>query len=236
MRNRIYFFLFIKNMYNIIGYIHICQKEGWKRSFDIIFEKIKSSGLYDHITELRAGVLTDDGIFVDDERFQDPKIKIIYKGRSEEYERPTLLHIKSQCEIDPENTRYFYVHTKGLRHFGTEREPFVLDWINLLLYWNIEKWEHATDILSGNYYWTYGCNHTGIHYSGNFWWSKPSHIKRLSNNIPDYYTAPEDWVTMLYYGQIQVPIHREYYNVFNSGLAGTGHYTEPYPESNYRDI
>ena len=26
---------------NIIGYFHICQKEGWKRSFDMIFNKIK---------------------------------------------------------------------------------------------------------------------------------------------------------------------------------------------------
>lgn len=220
----------------IVGYIHICQKDGWKIVYDLIMEKIKSSGLYANTTELRVAVLSDDGIFIDDARFTDPKINIIYKGRSEEYERPTLLHIKSQCDIDPENTFYFYVHTKGIRHFGTERETFVMDWIHLLTYWNIEQWKTAISIVSQDRYWTYGCNHTGIHYSGNFWWSKPSHIRRLSNTIPDYYTAPEDWVTMLYYGQIQVPIHREYFSVFNSGFAGMGHYTNPYPESNYRHL
>ena len=68
---------------------------------------------------------------------------------------------------------------------------------------------------------------------GNFWWSKPSHIKRLSDYIPDYYTAPEDWVTMLYYGQYEVPIHKEYYSVFNSGFEGMGHYYNSYPESKY---
>lgn len=221
-------------MNTIIGYFHVCQKDGWKMIYDLIMENIKSSGLYDNMSELRLSVLSDDGIFVDDERFSDPKITIVYKGRSEEYERPTLLHIKSQCDIDPENTFYFYVHTKGLRHLGTVQEACVLDWINLLLYWNIEKWEKAIEILSQDYYWTYGCNHTGVHYSGNFWWSKPSHIRKLSDHIPDYYTAPEDWVTMLYFGQMQVPIHREYFSAFNSGLEGLGHYTNPYPESNYK--
>lgn len=221
-------------MNTIIGYFHVCQKDGWKMIYDLIMENIKSSGLYDNMSELRLSVLSDDGIFIDDERFTDPKITIVYKGRSEEYERPTLLHIKSQCDIDPENTFYFYVHTKGLRHLGTVQESPVLDWIHLLLYWNIEKWEKAIEILSQDYYWTYGCNHTGVHYSGNFWWSKPSHIRKLSDHIPDYYTAPEDWVTMLYFGQMQVPIHREYFSVFNSGLEGLGHYTTPYPESNYK--
>jgi hypothetical protein len=198
-------------------------------------EKIKTSKLYNHISELRLSVLSDDGIFIDDERFSEPKINIIYKGYSEEYERPTLLHIRKQSFIDPENTRYFYCHTKGIRHFETNKNLYVMDWINLLLYWNIEKWEIAISTLSKEYYWTYGCNHTGIHYSGNFWWSKPSHIQRLSEHIPDYYTATEDWVTMLYYGRTEVPIHSEYFSVFNSGLEGMGHYTQPYPESNYKN-
>lgn len=218
----------------IIGYFHICQKEGWKRSFDMIFKKIVDSGLYTEIAELRLSVLSDDAVFVDDDRFHHDKMTIVYKGRSEEYERPTLLHIRTQSEIDPENTYYFYVHTKGLRHFGTEIEDNVLDWIDLLLYWNIEQWKMALVIVSKPQYWTYGCNHTGIHYSGNFWWSKASHIRILSTTIPDYYTAPENWVTMLYWGRDTVPIHREFYSVFNSGLEGMGHYSNRYPDSNYR--
>jgi hypothetical protein len=199
-------------------------------------DKIKTSGLYNEVSEIRLSVLSDDGIFIDDERFYEPKVNIVYKGRSEEYETPTLLHIKKQCVIDPENTLYFYCHTKGLRHFGTEIESYIMDWIHLLLYWNIEKWQKAIEIVTQDCYWTYGCNHTGVEYSGNFWWSKPSHIKRLSDYIPDYYTAPENWVTMLYYGQYIIPIHREYFSVFNSGLEGMGHYSNPYPECNYRDM
>lgn len=217
----------------IIGYIHICQKPGWQRSFDMIFEKIVSSGLYEKVDVIRLSVLSDDGVFADDE-FHKEKCTIIYRGRSEEYERPTLLHIRASAQEDSDSTYYFYVHTKGLRHFGTHQEDAVLDWIRLLIYWNIEHWKMAIVILSKPHYWTYGCNHTGIHYSGNFWWSKPSHIRRLSDTIPDYYTAPEDWATMLYWGQDRVPIHREYYSIFNSGLEGMGHYTNRFPESEYR--
>jgi hypothetical protein len=225
----------MNNLYNIICYIHVCQKEGWKFIFDNIIDKIKKSGLYENTNEIRISVLSDNNLFIDDERFHDSKMKIIYKGYSEEYERPTLLYIKKQSENDPSNTLYYYLHTKGITHIGTELEQNVADWVKLLLYWNVEKWETAISIVSQDCYWTYGCNHTGIHYSGNFWWSKPSHIKRLSDHIPSYYTAPEDWVTMLYYGQTTVPIHREYYNVFTSGLQGLGHYTNPYPETNYRE-
>jgi hypothetical protein len=225
----------MSDLYNIIGYIHICQKEGWKIIFDNIMEKLKKSDLYKNTNEIRISVVSDNNLFIDDERFYDPKIKIVYKGYSEEYERPTLLYIKSHSETDPSNTLYYYLHTKGIRHIGTELEQNVIDWTNLLLYWNVEKWETAISILSQDHYWTYGCNHTGVHYSGNFWWSKPSHIKRLADYIPDYYTAPEDWVTMLYWGHLHFPIHREFYSVFNSGLQGMGHYTNPYPESNYRE-
>ena len=220
--------------HNIIGYIHICQKEGWRRSYDMLMSKIKESHLYEQSTTIRISVLSDDGVFEDDPRYHDHKIVIIYKGRSEEYERPTLLLMKKQSTDDPDNTLYFYLHTKGLRHFGTDEEQYVIDWINLMLYWNVEQWQKAIDVLNNDYYWTYGCNHTGVHYSGNFWWTKKSHLARLSDTIPNYYTAPEDWVTMLYWGQITIPIHREFYSVFNSGLEGMGHYTNPYPESNYR--
>ena len=107
-----------------------------------------------------------------------------------------------------------------------------------MLYFLVEKHDDCINKLNEAYD-TVGCNYfdrniqNNKHYSGNFWWSKPSHIKRLSDYIPDYYTAPEDWVTMLYYGQYEVPIHKEYYSVFNSGFEGMGHYYNSYPESKY---
>ena len=42
---------------NIIGYIHICQKGDWKRSFNILIDSIKKSKLYDNTDEIRIGIV-----------------------------------------------------------------------------------------------------------------------------------------------------------------------------------
>jgi hypothetical protein len=177
---------------NIIGYIHVCQKKNWQRSFDLLMNDIKSYGLYENTTEIRVGVVNDEGILIEDDRLKDPKIKIVYVGKSEQYERPTLLHMKESCTKDPDNTLYYYLHTKGISHFDTEFEKVVVDWIRSMLYYNIQLWEDAASQLRVSE--TYGCHHNINHYSGNFWWSTANHIKKLPDIIPHYYTAPEDWV------------------------------------------
>lgn len=181
-----------KNYNNtIIGYFHICQKENWEKSFDMILQKVKQSGLYDIMDEIRLGIVNDDGVIINDERLNDPKIHIIYVGKSDEYERPTLLHMKNATS-DPEDTLYFYLHTKGIRHYNTHNEKDILQWINDMLYWNIEKWQYSVEILQEKE--TYGCNYNGIHYSGNFWWTTKNHVKKLPPKIGDKYTDPEDWI------------------------------------------
>jgi hypothetical protein len=207
----------------IIGYIHVCQKGEWKRSFDMIFNFIQNYGLYDNTLEIRCGVVNDFGKIIEDERLKDKKIKIIHVGKSDSYERPTLIHMRSSCEKDGLNTKYWYLHTKGLRHFNTPKESFVVDWIKLMLYWNIQKWKLALDKL--NTYDTYGCEELlKYFYSGNFWWANASHIKKLPIFISDEYTAPESWI---------LTINDKMYNVFSSNIQGQGHYEQNYPEINY---
>ena len=92
-----------------IIYFHICQKGEWKKSFTMIFNKIKESKLYDIINEIRCGIVNDTGILIKDPIFNDPKIKIIHVGYSHEYERPTLLHMRNAN--DDINTKYLYMLT-----------------------------------------------------------------------------------------------------------------------------
>lgn len=178
----------------IVGYIHVCQKEHWERSFDLLMTSLHFSGLYNRCHEIRIGVVNDTATLVEDERLKDPKFTIVLIEKSQAYERPTLLHMKHMSDMDPEDTVYFYLHTKGLRHFGTQREDKVLKWIKNMLYWNVEQWEKAVQCLKTHE--AYGINYTGNHYSGNFWWATRDHIRRLPDTIPAYYTAPEDWVCM----------------------------------------
>jgi hypothetical protein len=220
----------------IIGYFHICQKGDWKRAFHMIMDKIRESGLYNATSEIRCGVLTPDKSAFDSGEFIDPKLKIVYVGNWSEYERPTLLHMRGAAVVntDPADTKYFYCHTKGLRWFGTEREPFVIDWIKLLIYWNIERWINAADVL--NKYDTYGCvylcgEHMPPHYSGNFFWTTGHHLKTLPSVIGTHYNDPEFW---LFYGGnfLSKP---NFHNAFSSNLAQFGgHYYMAFPESLYR--
>jgi len=216
----------------IIGYFHICQKGDWRKSFDLCMSSLKSSGLYDATLEIRCGVISDNGCVIPDFRLDDPKIKIVVDGRSSLYERPTLLHMRKYSETDPPNTSYWYVHTKGIRHFGTKREENVIDWINLLLYWNVIQWRMALKSLVSCD--IYGCNghedleHTmreiPFHYSGNFWWANSSYIKKLPNAIGILYTDPEFWICLA---------NPNACNIYTCPLAGGQNERNRFPAENY---
>jgi hypothetical protein len=123
---------------DIIGYIHICQKGQWQRSFGMLINCIKQSGLYENTKVIRLGIVNDNSTIIPDDILEDPLFEIIYHGSSAEYERRTLLHMRKKAFEEP-NTNYFYLHTKGISHFGGDKEPQIIDWINLMLFWNIEN-------------------------------------------------------------------------------------------------
>jgi hypothetical protein len=209
-------------MQNIIGYIHVCQKYKWQKSFSMLIDCIKKYGLYDNTNEIRLGIVNDNAKLIEDDILNDKKFNIVDIGKSDQYERLTLLNMRKMAEIDNEETVYFYLHTKGISHFDTAKQYNVIDWINLMLYWNIENWKLALKKLET--YDTYGCNHTGEHYSGNFWWAKKQHILKLPQIIESYYTAPEDWVQI---------IRKNSCNIYSSGLQGMGHYRSRFPREKY---
>ena len=215
---------------NKIIYFHVCQKGDWKRSFTMIFNKIKESGLYDNVDEIRCGIVNDTGTLIPDPLLNDPKIKIIHVGYSREYERPTLLHMRNSIDMNTP-MKYFYCHTKGIQWFGTRRENYIIDWINLLIYWNVEKWRDA--VLELERYDTYGCNFwkNNItypdHYSGNFYWVTSNHLSKLNKTIEPQYHAPEFWI-------FNTTQSYNYCNAYSTGLEAGAHYETPYPAHLYK--
>ena len=212
----------------IRGIIHICQTGDWKRSLKMILAELKSSGLYEATENIDFCIVSDTEV---DTSFQLPKSRCIFMGSTQLYERPALLHLRSLAAADEEEVCYWYVHTKGLRWFGTNKEANVIDWIKLLLYWNVDQWKRAINVL-GKGYDTYGCNqyedaYNPSHYSGNFWWSKSSYLKTLSDTIGPKYNDPEFWI---------IRPTTKLYCVFKSGLEGMGHYDARYPEHHYRPL
>jgi len=212
----------------IIIYIHVCQKGDWKRSFKMIFDAILESKLYDECAEIRCGIVNDSRILINDPMFDDAKIKVFGPVHSRNYERFTLLHMRLSAQNDADDTKYLYCHTKGIRWFGTPREPNVVDWVKLLIYWNICQWNKA--ILSLEKHDVYGCNYRhgpnniGSHYCGNFWWVQNKYLKNLPESIGPKYTDPEFWLFLN---------NPNYVDIYNSNLYGN-HYFRPYPESLYK--
>jgi hypothetical protein len=209
----------------IIGYIHVCQRGDWRRSFSLLINAVKNSQLYDNVNIIRIGVVNDVGAVMEDPLLKDAKFEVLYLGASAQYERPTLLHMRAQAENDPVDTVYFYLHTKGIKHFGTNKERNVIGWINLMLYWNIVRWRYATEILKT--YNIYGCDYLINHFSGNFWWATAKHIQKLPKTIASYYVAPEFWVTL---------IKEKLYSAYCSDYAGGGLYLHYLPPEKYNKL
>jgi len=211
---------------NIVGYLHICQKNNWERSFDMIINSLKSNGLYEATREIRCGIVSDNESLALNNRFDDPKIKIIFIKHSSQYERPTLLHMRDHANSDPCNTSYWYFHSKGIKHFETHNEPNVVDWINMLLYWNSYRWRLAVKALE--IYDLYGANgmiwNDHLHFLGNFWWANSAYIKRLPNTIGDDYLDPEFWCCLA---------EPNMCNIYTNHLAGGGNYDHRLPSDNY---
>jgi len=205
----------------IRGVIHICQRGEWKRSLNMLLSELRKSGLYDATEHIYFCIVTDGPA---DTSFVLPKSRCMYMGAPPVYERSTLLYTRSLAEADEEDVFYWYLHTKGIRWFGTERELNVIDWIQLLLYWNVTQWKTAVHALQQGYD-TYGCNQTYDpvnHYSGNFWWATSRYLKRLPATIGSEYNDPEFWI---------MQSSPRWFCVFRSGLEGMGHYFNRYPLS-----
>lgn len=211
----------------------------------MLFESIVQSGLYCVLHEIRIGVVNDE-MYKDDNKewniihsllcnmlqthnveFKD-NMKLLFVKNSHEYERPTLLHMRNSSFTDKVNTKYLYLHTKGIRWFNTPFEECIVDWIRLLLFWNVMKWDLAIDKLNHGHD-TYGCNYCKTddwpqHYSGNFFWTTSQYLRNLPNEIQAGYNDPEFWL---------LTMNPRYYNAYSSGYEGMGHYTNRYNSSLY---
>ena len=104
----------------------------WRIIFSKLINRIKDSGLYEIVKEIRCGILGNK----DEEYFKDPKIKIIYESKNmNEQEHPTLLHLTIAARREqPFNV--LYLHTKGVSKVGLEKRN-VEDWTSFLSYYTI---------------------------------------------------------------------------------------------------
>ena len=157
------------------------------------------------------------------------------------YEFPAL----HQLWVDASESDFavLYLHTKGV---SKPNQRSVKDWVNYLLYFNVEDWRNRLKELL--VYDCTGVNLRGsasnpvehpenwfiegspLHYSGNFWWARSVYIRQL----PDPYLFQTDSEQMLrYYCEMWLlQQHGSFHCAWYSGVLH--HKEEPYPPFLYR--
>jgi hypothetical protein len=197
-------------------YIHVACINHWSDVFSSLLERIKKSGLYDAVDEIRLGILGNINLVV-----ADPKLKI--RGKSQdlvEYETFTLNLLYSDAL--KEDFQVLYLHTKGVSKPGNLIN--IGSWTNYLSHFNIDRWSECCELLTKNH--CVGVNllpEPKPHYSGNFWWSRASYIRCLKPCVQDTYYAPEFWIGSGNGSKVAL---------WNSNCR---HYLVPYPETEYKD-
>jgi hypothetical protein len=170
-------------------YFHICTINTWHEIVTYMLNKIKESGLYNEVKEIRCVVLGKYD--KNDNIWSDPKINVIYTSEdSSQYERATINRIYEHSLIEDFNV--LYLHSKGVTKPGNQN---VKDWNDLMLHFNVNMHYICKRILKDHD--AVGVNlrtDPQLHFSGNFWWSKASHIKKLEPCIDMDYFAPEMWI------------------------------------------
>lgn len=204
-------------------YFHICRMNNWKEIVEKLWTDICASGLYEKVTEIRA-VAVGATKESPPPFFSDPKFRLLYESDdASNYERSTLNLLYTHSVDAVDDFQALYIHSKGVTH--NNKYPGVTDWTNYLSYFNIYKHDFCREQLLSND--AVGVNLTNVpqvHFSGNFWWSKSSHIRTLSVCNDPAYLAPEFWITKKENGV--------YKSLWESGV---NHYNQRYLPDKYVD-
>lgn len=211
-----------------------------------ICHRIVGGGLYDRCDRV---VLVVNG---DPSALGAPELAAVLSGRPKFSAVHAALDI-SQCEFPAlqmlwehclrEDGAVCYLHTKGVTRADTRS---MRDWAEFLTYFNVDRWADRLSDLEGHdcssvnlrgnpedineHPATWGYGKAPVHYSGNFWWSRASHVRAL----PSPAAWPPDgnylrWRMMAEMWLCQLP-GSSYACAWQSGVD---HYQTEYPRASY---
>jgi len=172
--------------YRRICVLHADNKEAFEYMYKSVMERIY---LFDHVVVQTTSPMN----------LSHPKVTIQHVNTFT-YQLETMNLIRTIAEYN--EMEILYLHPKKITR------PCERDWVNMLLYFLVEKAENCMRQLKD--YDTVGCNFEKTHYDSNCWWSKTSYLKTLAY-LP--IIRPKDaveWVCMNHLGK--------HYEIHHSGL------------------
>jgi hypothetical protein len=204
---------------NTYIYIHVCCINNWKEIFMNLYNHIVNSGLYNLVNKIKCGVLskTNEEPLSFFNNLNDNKLEFYICNNLDSYETYTI-NILHENALN-EDFYVLYIHTKGC----TRTSITITDWVDYLVYFNIDNYKICMEKLLNNDAVGVNLQNTPVtHYSGNFWWSKSSYLKKLNKCVHTCHNSPEFWLTEKNIGN--------YISLWNSGV---NHYNVRYEKHNY---
>jgi hypothetical protein len=168
---------------NIAIFIHCALLSGCEARINSFVSLLSTSGLLSVADQVYICYVGDSPlpyVYLNDTSHYE-KINIIRISNTlKDYEVPTLKYLYNFSYSHP-NYKLLYIHTKNV---GKELNLCVEDWIYYMMYYLVEQWKVAVKALDE--YDTYGVDlrtEPTLHYSGNFWWTRASHILTLPDPV-----------------------------------------------------
>lgn len=213
-------------------YFHVALVENWKQSFDIVNNHLIDSGILKDCENIVYSINGDVKLF-DNYRtkISSNVIFLAHNNYHEEFEFPTLNILKN--DLQDNNLKALYIMTKGA---STQLNKPIKDWIDVMTWFNVYKYKDCLGLL--NEYDSVGVDYHNLpykHFSGNFFWTKSSHVEKLPflywedwrNNAPlgEERHAAEAWVCKP---------EGKYYSLHDTGIPVYERHLHEYPHSRYK--
>lgn len=175
---------------------HICGLDDFKKIINEQYQTIIKSGLINNITKIFISYVGDNEKDLDTFLSQNEKLTLaVYNKDISQFERPCLHFMYDWCQSHHANI--LYIHSKGIRWLvDGGRYKNILEWRRMMEYFLIENYKVCLNKLIN--FDCIGCNFINppdnliykinnekhnAHFSGNFWWSKSSWIRKLPSRI-----------------------------------------------------
>lgn len=206
-------------MKNVIFY-HLFTVNDWLIRFQKTYQKIKESELFEEIECIFVIIVGPDKECA--QKQLNSYNKVIVKVKDiDTSEAETLKELINFSEINESNI--LYLHSKGVTKSNSKP---IQDWIDYMEYFLIQKYKTCLkelenhDVIGLNFY-----EKPWKHFSGNFWWTKTEHIKKLKNINPVTTNRMycEHWI-------LDCKKDFKFKELFQSGI---NHYYDCFPKEKY---
>ena len=180
----------------IYGIYFICCKANYLEIVEEQFKELDISGLYDNIKNIIIFIClyNENDIQLNTlirKYDKDNKYKFVTTEENL-YEKFAINNYKKYIEETDNDYYLFYFHTKGISKYTNIRFQNIRKILN---FYTFTKYKLCIQLLEK--YDCVGCCLTlypSLHFSGNFWWTTSTHLKKLPLTIGNKYLDPEMYI------------------------------------------